>query len=40
MTSYYSACDVKVAYSNHKNFLVFLTCTYAPHFENSFATHA
>jgi len=28
MTSYFSACDVTVANSNHKNVLVFLTCTY------------
>jgi len=30
MTSNFSACDVTVTNSNHKNFLVFLTCTCAP----------
>jgi len=40
MTSYFSACDVTVANTNYKNFLVFLTCTCAPHFENSSATNA
>jgi len=40
MTSYFSACDVTFANSNHKNFIVLLTCTCAPHFENSSATHA
>jgi len=40
MTSYFSARDVTVANSNHKNFLFFLTCTCACHFENSSATHA
>jgi len=30
MASYFSACDVTVANSNHKNVLVFLTCTCAP----------
>jgi len=40
MMLYFSACDVTVANSNHKNFLYFLTCTCAPHFEKGFATHA
>jgi len=40
MTSNFSACDVTVAHLNHKNFLVFLTWTCAPHFENSSATHS
>jgi len=31
MTSYYSARDVTVANSNHKNVLVFLVCTCACH---------
>jgi len=29
MTSNFSACDVTVANSDHKNFLVFLTCACA-----------
>ena len=40
MTSYFNACDITVANSNHKicyNF--FLTCTCAPHFEKGSATH-
>jgi len=40
VTSNFSTYDVTVADSNQKNFLVFLTCTCAPHFENSSATHA
>jgi len=40
MTSYFSACDATVANSNNKNFLVFLTCAYSCHVENSSATHA
>jgi len=39
MTSNFSN-DITVADSNHKDFLVFLTCTCTPHFENSSATHA
>jgi len=39
MTSNFSACDVTDANLNHKIFLVFLTCTCAPKFENSSATH-
>jgi len=30
MTLYFSACDDTVANSNHKNFLVSLTCTCSP----------
>jgi len=40
MTSYFNACDVTVANSNHKicyNF--FSTCTCAPHFEKGSANH-
>ena len=40
MTSYVNVCDVTVANSNRKSFLVFLTCTCAPHFEKGSATHA
>jgi len=40
MTSYFSACDVTVANSNHKNFLFFYDLHLGPHFENSSATHA
>ena len=40
MTSYFNACDVTVANSNHKicyNF--FSTCICGPHFEKGSATH-
>ena len=40
MTSYFSTYDVTVADINNKNVVVFSTCTCAPHFENSSATHA
>jgi len=36
----FSACDDTVAYSNHKNFLVFWRALVPPHCENSSATHA
>jgi len=40
MTSYFNACDVTVAYSNHKIFYNFFsTCTCAPHFEKGSPTH-
>ena len=40
MTSYFNACDVTVANSNHKiRYDLFSTCTCAPHFEKGSATH-
>jgi len=39
MTSYFNACVVTVAISNHKFFLHFFTWTCASHFEKGSATH-
>jgi len=40
MTSYFTACDVTVANSNHKIcYNLFSTCTCAPHFKKGSATH-
>jgi len=40
VTSYFNACDITVANSNHNIFLHFFTWTCAPHFEKGSATHA
>ena len=41
MASYFNACDVTAANSNHKIcYNCFSTCPCAPHFEKGSATHA
>jgi len=39
MTSYFNACDVTVANSNHKDFLCFFDVHLCPHFEKGSATY-